>query len=81
MLATVERKGKYIVSPNEAEGKEGWSNTAARLTGRRKESDPAGVILFVMDGPSRLPFPYRTGCPWQELLSCEVMEFPAAVIL
>jgi hypothetical protein len=26
-----------------------------------EESDPAGVILYVMDGPYRLPFPYRTG--------------------
>jgi hypothetical protein len=23
-----------------------------------EESDPAGVILYVMDGPHRLPFPY-----------------------
>ncbi len=28
-----------------------------------EESEPAGVILFVMDGPRRLPFLYRTGCP------------------
>ncbi len=28
-----------------------------------EESNPAGVILYVMDGPYRLPFPYRTGCP------------------
>ncbi len=28
--------------------------------GRLEESDPAGVILYVMDGPYRLPFPYRT---------------------
>jgi hypothetical protein len=38
-----------------------------------EESDPAGVILNVMNGPYRLPFPYRTGCP-----GCEMMEFPAA---
>jgi hypothetical protein len=38
-------------------------NTAA------EESDPAGVILFVMDGPYRLPFPNRTGCPDR---SCQV---------
>ncbi len=32
--------------------------------GGLEESDPAGVILYVMDGPYRLPFPpYRTGCP------------------
>ncbi len=40
---------------------EGWRNTVARLW--LEESDPAGVILFVMDGPYRLPFPYSTGCP------------------
>jgi len=28
-----------------------------------EESDPAGVILYVMDGPYRLLFPYRAGCP------------------
>ncbi len=27
-----------------------------------EESDPAGVISYVMDGTYRLPFPYRTGC-------------------
>jgi hypothetical protein len=27
-----------------------------------EESDPTGVILSVMNGPYRLPFPYRTGC-------------------
>jgi hypothetical protein len=45
-------------------------------------NDPAGVILYVMDGQYRQPFPYRTGCPdyWQEVPSCELMEFPAAVI-
>ncbi len=26
--------------------------------GGLEESDPAGVILYVMDGPHRLPFPY-----------------------
>ncbi len=41
---------------------EGWSNTAAR-TGWLEESDPADVILYVMDGPYRLSFPCRTGCP------------------
>ncbi len=48
------------------------------LPGWLEESDPAGVILCVMDGPYRLPFPYRTGCP--ELSSCQLMEFPAAVM-
>ncbi len=28
-----------------------------------EESDPAGVIFKVMDGPYRLNFPYRTGFP------------------
>jgi hypothetical protein len=28
-----------------------------------EESDPAGVILYVMDGPDRLPLQYRTGYP------------------
>jgi hypothetical protein len=33
-------------------------------TGWLEESDPAGVILNVMDWPYRLPFPYRyTVCP------------------
>jgi hypothetical protein len=42
-----------------------------------EENDPAGVILYVMDGPYRLPFPYRTG--WLDR-SCELMEIPAAFI-
>jgi hypothetical protein len=33
------------------------------LPGWQEESDPAGVILYVMDGPYCLPFPYRTGTP------------------
>ncbi len=40
---------------------EGWSNTAPRLI--LGDSDPAGVILYVMEEPYRLPFPYRSGCP------------------
>jgi hypothetical protein len=28
-----------------------------------EESDPVGVISYVMDGPYNLPFSYRTGCP------------------
>jgi hypothetical protein len=31
--------------------------------GGPEESDPAGVILYVMDGPYHLTSPYRTGCP------------------
>ncbi len=33
-----------------------------RLAGWRRLTR-AGVILYVMDGLYRLPFPYRTGCP------------------
>jgi hypothetical protein len=32
-------------------------------TGWLEESDPAGVILYVIDGPDRLPLQYRTGYP------------------
>jgi hypothetical protein len=48
------------------------------LRGWLEESDPAGVILHVVDGPYRLPFPYRTGCPDR---SCPAArdEFPSAV--
>ncbi len=42
--------------------------------GWMEESDPTGVILYMMDCPYRPPFPYP------ELPSCELMEFPAAVI-
>jgi hypothetical protein len=28
-----------------------------------EESYSTGMILYVMGGPYRLPFPYRTGCP------------------
>ncbi len=34
---------------------EGWSNTAARLAGSRRVTQQ-GVILYVMDGPCRLPW-------------------------
>jgi hypothetical protein len=34
---------------------EGWSNTAARLAGWRRAISQ-GVILYVMDGPCRLPW-------------------------
>ncbi len=27
-----------------------------------EEDDPAGTILYVMDEPYPMPFPYRTGC-------------------
>ncbi len=44
------------VYTNEAVRLEGWPNTAAHLA--IEESDPAGVILYVMDGPY---LPARTG--------------------
>ncbi len=28
-----------------------------------EESDPAGVVSYVMDGPYLMPFSYSTGCP------------------
>jgi hypothetical protein len=34
-----------------------------------EESDPAGVILYVMDGPRRLPFQYRTSGPDRSCLA------------
>ncbi len=37
-----------------------------------EESDPT-----VMDGPFRLPLSVLYRLPWQELLSCELMGFPA----
>ncbi len=45
-----------------------------------EESEPAGVIFYVMDGLYRLPFPYCTGCPDRSCPACELMEFPAAVM-
>jgi hypothetical protein len=44
-------------------------------TGWGAESDPAGVILYVIDRPYRLPFsvPYRLPC--KELPSCKLMKF------
>ncbi len=32
-------------------------------SGWLQESDQTNVFRHVMDGPHRLPFPYRTGCP------------------
>ncbi len=49
-------------------------------TGCLEESDQAGVLVYVIDGPYLLPFPYSTGYQWQELPSCLLMEFPAAVV-
>jgi hypothetical protein len=45
-----------------------------------KESDPADVILYMMDRTILPAFsvPYRL--PSQELPSCELMEFPVNVI-
>jgi hypothetical protein len=47
-----------VVETNKAKGLAEYGGPPGRL----KESDPAGVILYVMDGPYRLPFPYHTGC-------------------
>jgi hypothetical protein len=47
------------------------------LPGWPEESDPAGVIVSVMDWPYHLVFLYRTGCPDRR---CELMKFPADVI-
>ncbi len=51
----------------------GLAQSAAR-PGWLEESDPTDVILNVMDGPYRLPVPYRTVAR-QELPSCELMDF------
>ncbi len=57
----------YTMMPKTLGGPPGWL----------KESDPAGVILYVMHGPYRLPF--RT-VPVALTGAAELMEFPAAVI-
>jgi hypothetical protein len=44
--------------------------------GSLEESGPAGVILYVMDGPFRLPFPYRTGCQQQTQLDAKDVPVP-----
>jgi hypothetical protein len=43
-----------------------------------EESDPAGVIFLPPAVPPAFSVPYRL--PSQELPSCELLEFPAAVI-
>ena len=40
-----------------------WLAQHGGTPGWLEESDPAGVILYVMHGPHRLPFLYRTGFP------------------
>ncbi len=50
---------------------EGWTYTAFCLG----DIDPAGVIYAVIDGPYQ-----ALADPKQELLSCELSAFPAAVI-
>jgi hypothetical protein len=49
-------------------------------SGWLEESDPAGVILYVMDGPYHLLFQYRTGWALTGAASGALMAFPAAVI-
>jgi hypothetical protein len=51
---------------NEAEGKMGWPNTAARLAGWRRMIQQ-GVICYVMDGHAACPdgphhLPWSGGC-------------------
>ncbi len=46
----------------EAEGYRGLAQHGGP-PGWLEESDPTGVILYVMDGPYRLSLQYRTGCP------------------
>jgi hypothetical protein len=41
------------------------------LPGWLEESDPTDVILYLMDWPYRLSFPYRIGCPDK---SCPVVS-------
>jgi hypothetical protein len=58
--------------------------------GYLEESNLAGVILYMMDGPNEMPaFPFPYWLPWTELAylradgisSCELMRILAAVIL
>jgi hypothetical protein len=45
-----------------------------------EESDPAGVILHVMDGTDRLSFLYSTGCADRSCPAASWGKFPAADI-
>ncbi len=47
---------------NEAEGYRGLAQHGSPHSWLEK-SDPAGVILYVMDAAHRLPIPYSTGYP------------------
>jgi hypothetical protein len=60
LWCTLQREGRYAL--NEAESYRGLDQHGGP-PGLLEESDPAGVILYVVDGPYHLPFPYRTGCP------------------
>jgi hypothetical protein len=53
---------QLFITHNDAEGYRGLAHHGG-LPSWLEERDPAGVILSVMDGPYRLPFPYRSGCP------------------
>ncbi len=48
-VGTIKPKARGLVQNG---GPPGWM----------EETDPAGVILYVMDGPYCLPFPYGTRC-------------------
>ncbi len=56
---TIDSKVK--VESNETEGQRAGSTRGPARMARGEWS--AGVNLYVMDWPYRLPFPYRTGCP------------------
>jgi hypothetical protein len=64
----------------------GWTNGGRRLerwpnTEARQESDPAGGHLCC-DGRSMPPsLTDRTACPGLELLRCELLANPAAVLM
>ncbi len=57
---------------------EDWPNTAARLSGWRRVVRQVWIFMWGQAVPPAFSVPYRL--PWQELSSCELMEFPAAVI-
>jgi hypothetical protein len=58
LWCTLQREGRFAL--NEAEGYRGLGQHGGP-PGWLEESDPAGVILYVVDGAYHLPFPYRTG--------------------
>ncbi len=57
---------------------EGLPYTTARLAGWRRVTRQLWLVCDGRSVPPAVSVPYRW--PWQELPSCEVIEFPAAVI-